>query len=365
MEEYVEAVMKEAESRKQKARKHDGAMIESGLPIIRSYDLSATKIETLYFGGGTPSLLPIHLLEKIMAAIYVNFNVAKDVECTIEANPEQCNFIYLSDLKKIGFNRISIGIQSFNDVVLQFLGRMHSGKDALFAIENVHKVGFDNISIDLIYGIFLRKLQDWVQELQTAFALPVQHLSAYLLSIEENTLLHKQISKQKLQTIDDDDALKEMQGLMKEAEKNGFEHYEVSNFALKGYHSKHNFNYWNGTPYLGFGASAHSFTGKTRSWNIANVNKYIHAIQEDNIYFEEEQLSLDDQYNEYVMLRLRTKTGINLQHLQANIGKEKHDYFLEFLQKINPLYYTHQHQHVSITKAGIPLLDYITKLLII
>jgi oxygen-independent coproporphyrinogen-3 oxidase len=354
MEEYVGAVRDEV-----------SGMRFAVLPSVLTDGLKKNlKIETIYFGGGTPTILSVHLLEKIMNVIYENFEVAEDVECTIEGNPEQCSLEYLKDLIKLGFNRISIGIQSFNDDVLRFLGRTHSGKDALFAVENAQQAGFENISIDLIYGIYLRSLQDWKQELKTAFSLPVKHLSAYSLTVEENTLLHKKISQQKIENMDEEQSLQEMKLLMDEAEKHGFEHYEVSNFALKDYHAKHNSNYWNGTPYFGFGASAHSFNGNTRSWNISNVEKYIQAIEQNEPCFEVEHLTPTDQYNEYVLLRLRTKTGINLKHLEDCFGKEKKDYLLQSLQKINPKYYQRHSQHLSITKAGLPLLDFITETLI-
>jgi oxygen-independent coproporphyrinogen-3 oxidase len=374
MEEYVETLIKEfkvqglgfkekLEVRSQKSEVRSQKYISPAGGGLRGWINS--KINTLYFGGGTPSLLPVNLLEKILNALYENFEVADDAESTIEANPEQCSLEYLKELKRLGFNRISIGIQSFNDDVLQFLGRTHSGKDTSLAIENARKAGFENISIDLIYGIDLRSLQDWTQELKTAFGLPVKHLSAYSLTVEENTLLHKKISQQKMPNIDEEQSLQEMMMLMNEAEKNGFIHYEVSNFALKDYHSKHNSNYWNGTPYLGFGAAAHSFTGKTRSWNISNVDKYIQAVNENKPYYEMEHLTFDEQYNEYVLLRLRTKEGIDLKRLEDCFGKEKKEYFLESLQKINPQYYKHQFQYVTITKEGLTLLDFITENLLI
>ena len=340
----MEAVLKEmhkAESKKQKV-----------------------MIETIYFGGGTPTLLSINYLKKIMAAVYENFDISDEVECTIEGNPEQLLLDYLKDLKTLGFNRISIGIQSFNDEILRFLGRIHSEKDAVLAVENAQKAGFENISVDLIYGIYLRSVQNWAQELKTVFQLPVKHLSAYSLTIEENTLLHQKILQKKMQTIDEEQTLQEMNMLIDVAEKNNFEQYEVSNFALKGYHSKHNSNYWNGTPYLGFGASAHSFTGNSRSWNVSNVEKYIHAIEKNEPCFEEEYLSPVEQYNEYVLLRFRTKAGIDLKHLEDCFGKEKRDIFLHSLQKINPLYYKINDQQISVTKEGMPLLDFITEKLI-
>ena len=365
MGEYVGAVVNEVYGVRYEVRGERCELIPHTSYLSPHTSHLIPHIQTLYFGGGTPTLLPIHSLQKIMTAIYENFEVAEEVECTIEGNPEQLSLQYLKDLKKLGFNRISIGIQSFNDDVLHFLGRTHTGKDALLAVENAQQAGFDNISIDLIYGIYLRTMQDWAEELKTAFRLPVKHLSAYSLTVEENTLLHKKISQQKMIAIDEEQALEEMKLLMNEAEKHGFEHYEVSNFALKNYHSKHNSNYWNGTPYLGFGASAHSFNGNTRSWNIANVEQYINAIQKNEPFFEVEQLTPTNQYNEYILLRLRTKTGINLKHLEDCFGKEKRDYFFQQLQKINPQYYNYQLDNISITKEGLLLLDFITEELII
>ena len=344
IEQYAEAVVEEIKKRKG----------------VGTQNLASNKINTIYFGGGTPTLLPAHLLEKIMNTLYETFEIAPEVECTIESNPEQLSFEYLLTLKKLGFNRISIGIQSFNDNILRFLGRTHSGKDALLAIENAQKAGFENISIDLIYGISLRSIQDWAQELTMVFDLPVKHLSAYSLTVEENTLLYKKIVQQKAPHIDEEQSLREMNLLIDEAEKVGFEHYEVSNFALKGYHSKHNSNYWNGTPYFGFGASAHSFTGATRSWNISNVEKYMKAIRENEPFFETEHLTPIDQYNEFILLGLRTKSGIDLKHLETLFGVEKRDDLLKALQKINPQFYKHQSHHIFITKEGLPLLDFIT-----
>ena len=336
-EEYVEALIKEI---KQKAER--------------------CKIETIYFGGGTPTLLPILLLEKILNAIDENFDVTPDAEYTIEANPEQCSLEYLKDLRKLGFNRLSIGVQSFSDEILHFLGRIHSSMDAFLSIENAHQAGFTNISVDLIYGIYLRKFKDWILELKTVFSLPITHLSAYALTVEENTLLHKKIAHNKIENIDEEQSLQEMNILIEETEKHNFIHYEVSNFSLKDYQSKHNSNYWNGTPYLGFGTSAHSFTGNTRSWNMANVEQYIQKINENEPCFEVEHLTPDELYNEYVLLRLRTKKGIDLKHLESCFGKAKRDFFLQSLQKINPIYYKKSSQEITITKKGLPLLDYIT-----
>jgi len=330
----------------------------------KEFSASHSNVLTVYFGGGTPTLLLVRSLEKILNAIYENFNVDLTAEITIEGNPEQCSLEYLTALNKLGFNRISIGVQSFNNDILHFLGRTHSGKDALQALENAHKAGFNNISVDLIYGIYLRSLQDWKQELKTVFQLPVKHLSAYSLTVEENTLLYKKIKQKELPDIDDAISLQEMNLLMEEAEKNNFEHYEVSNFALKNYHSIHNSNYWNGTPYVGFGASAHSFTGEFRYWNISNVEQYINAIQNNKPCFEMEQLTPENQYNEYVMLRLRTKEGVDLKHLEKNFGIEKRAYFLQALQTIAPTFYRNHSHQISITKEGLPLLDFITEKLL-
>ena len=372
MKEYVNAMVKEFKSSRVQEFKMGRLISPSnfeGVPEGRgslSYALTLLRscVQTIYFGGGTPTLMPIHLLEKILNAIYENFDVDPDAEITIEANPEQCSFEYLSELRKLGFNRISIGIQSFNDYILQFLGRTHSATDAFLALENAQKAGFENISVDLMCGIYLRSLKDWAQELKTVFELPVKHLSAYSLTVEENTLLHKKITQKKILNVDEEQSLQEMKILMEEAEKNGFEHYEVSNFALKGFHSKHNSNYWNGTPYLGFGAGAHSFSGDTRSWNIANVEKYIHAIQNNENCFETEYLTPENQYNEYILLRLRTKNGIDLKHLEENFGTEKRNCFLQALQKMDSKFYNNSSGNISITKEGLPLLDFITEKLL-
>jgi len=354
-EQYVGALLKEI--------KVQSSRFKVQLPLTSASGLM--EINTIYFGGGTPSLLSVHSLEKILNNIHENFEVANDIECTIEGNPEQLTLDYVTDLRKIGFNRISIGIQSFNDDILRFLGRTHSGKDALFAVENAQKAGFENISIDLIYGIYLRSAQQWVHEIERTFQLPVKHLSAYSLTVEENTLLYQKIAQQKIQNIDEEQSLKEMDRLIEETEKHGFEHYEVSNFALKNYHSKHNSNYWNGTPYFGFGASAHSFTGNTRSWNIANVEKYIQAMDENVPCFETEQLTSVEKYNEYVLLRLRTKNGINLIELEDCFGKEARNHFIQTLKNINPHYFRQQSHYISITKDGLPLLDYISATLML
>jgi len=353
MEEYVEALITECRMHKAEREKGESKK-EKNLTVLRSCVL------TVYFGGGTPTLLSVNSLQKILNAIYDSFEVDLNAEITIEANPEQCSFEYLSELRKIGFNRISIGIQSFNDEILQYLGRTHSGKNALFAIENAQKAGFDNISVDLIYGIYLRTLQDWKNELKTVFSLPVKHLSAYSLTVEENTLLHKKITQQKTLNMDEEKSLQEMMLLMEEAEKNVFEHYEVSNFALKGYHSKHNSNYWNGTHYLGLGAGAHSYSGNCRCWNVSNVEKYIQAVQKNEPCFETEYLTPANQYNEYVLLRLRTSDGIDLKHLEDIFGTEKRNYFLKALQKIDSQLYKNESDRIIITKKGVPLLDYIT-----
>jgi len=374
MEEYTEMLTKEMNSRFKVQKFKMGRLISpsnfEGVPEGRgslSYGLTLLRscIHTLYFGGGTPTLLPIRSLEKILNAVFDNFEVDLNAEITIEANPEQCSFDYLTDLRKLGFNRISIGIQSFNDEILQYLGRTHSGITAKIAVENAQKAGFENISVDLIYGICLRSLQDWKNELKAVFSLPIKHLSAYSLTVEENTLLHKKITQQKTLNIDEEQSLQEMKMLMEEAEKYGFEHYEVSNFAKNGYHSKHNSNYWNGTHYWGFGAGAHSYSGNCRSWNVSNVEKYIHAIENNEIFYENETLTPENQYNEYVLLRLRTKNGIDLKHLEDCFGIEKRNYVLQVLQNIDSQFYTNNSGNLSITKEGLPLLDFITEKLMI
>ena len=314
--------------------------------------LPSRNIDTVYFGGGTPTLLSISEIESILTKIRRHYSLSPDAEITIEANPEQLHKTYLKDLLSLGINRISIGVQSFNNDTLRFLGRRHSAEEALEAVHLATAAGFDNISIDLIYGISQRQAGEWEADVRTAMGLSITHLSCYALTKEENTLLWRKISQQQLPEIDEDLANKEFHQLLQCCRENGFEQYEISNFARNGHVSRHNSAYWTGEPYLGLGPSAHSFDGRSRKWNVSDLSQYIDDIATGHFSGDSETLSLDDQYNEYVMLGLRTAKGIDLKKIGTAFG-EKHRNLAELqLQQVNPAHYLHQGDKVTLTDEG-------------
>ena len=296
---------------------------------IRKDYLKNEPVQTIYFGGGTPSLLTIQQIEKLLNTIYKNFPVEKNAEITFEANPDDLTEKYLSDLKKLGINRLSIGIQSFDDNKLKILNRRHNAFQAVEAVRVAQRSGFNNISIDLIYGLPFQSLIEWENDLDKAFSLPIQHLSAYALTFEEKTLLLKQKEKKLIEPADEELVIKMYELLLNKSNQNGFDAYEISNFSLPEFYSRHNSSYWTQNPYLGIGPSAHSFNGFSRQWNVASIHKYIEGIMKNNSFFEQEILSLQDRYNEYVLLGLRTKNGINIVELEQNFGIELKNFCLE------------------------------------
>ena len=298
------------------------------------------SIETFYFGGGTPSLLSIDEIQDLLHLINKNYPIAENPEITLEANPDTLSLDYLKNLRNIGINRLSIGIQSFFDNDLQYLGRKHNSVHARQCIEWAKQTGFSNLSIDLIYGLPTSNAEQWNQNLDIFFDYDLPHLSAYALTLEPNSILTKQISLGKAQPVSDDDALRDYDILCQRAAAKGFLHYEISNFCRRGMHSKHNASYWFGTPYIGLGPSAHSFNGVSRQWNVSNVEKYIDARREtaglrDQTVpcpevpcpaSEKEELTSEQLYNEYVMLRLRTHWGIDLKWMRREMGERFSDY---------------------------------------
>ena len=287
------------------------------------------EVKTVYFGGGTPSTLSPSEMEDIMNCISASFNIASNAEITIEANPDTLSPDYLSALRQIGINRLSIGIQSFDDDDLRLLGRRHNSRHALQCLDDASKAGFDNISIDLIYGI--PGSHSWKSNLDTFFATGIGHLSAYALTIEENTVLKRQIDKGLRPTANEDDIVREYDILCEESHKNGFLHYEISNFAKPMRHSRHNSSYWNRTHYVGFGPAAHSYDGISRQWNTASVKRYINCLNDNDLdnLFEKEHLSEEQQYNEYVITALRTLWGCDLVYVRREMGA----FFAEHLEK--------------------------------
>jgi oxygen-independent coproporphyrinogen-3 oxidase len=325
---------------------------------IRKDYLKNEPVQTIYFGGGTPSLLTIQQIEKLLNTIYKNFPVEKNAEITFEANPDDLTEKYLSDLKKTGINRLSIGIQSFDDNKLKILNRRHNAFQAVEAVRVAQRSGFNNISIDLIYGLPFQSLIEWENDLDKAFSLPIQHLSAYALTFEEKTLLLKQKEKKLIEPADEELMIKMYELLLNKSNQNGFDAYEISNFSLPEFYSRHNSSYWTQTPYLGIGPSAHSFNGFSRQWNVASIHKYIEGIMKNNSFFEQEILSLQDRYNEYVLLGLRTKNGINIDELEQNFGIELKNFCLENIKTFidNEKVYRYG-SFLRLTTAGILISD--------
>ena len=274
------------------------------------------EVKTVYIGGGTPSSLPIGMLAQVVETLRRHYAVAHLEECTLEANPEDLTPQYLAALRQMAFfDRISIGVQSLHDDVLRMLNRRHSAAQALEAVGNVAAAGFRNISIDLIYGIPTLSDETWRDTLRQVATLPVQHLSAYALTVEPSTILERQMAQGRVPAIDEEQAVEQYQTLLQWAEGQGFRQYEVSNFARQGHRSRHNSRYWNRTPYLGVGAAAHSFDGEYRRWNVADVAQYCTLLETGRVPHDEEQLTLRDAYNEYVMTALRTVEGIDKAHV--------------------------------------------------
>jgi oxygen-independent coproporphyrinogen III oxidase len=296
------------------------------MDLQQSY-LDNEKVETIYFGGGTPSLLNFGNLEKILEALNRKFSIDTDAEITLEANPDDINTQKLQAWKQAGINRLSIGIQSFFEEDLQWMNRAHNARQARQCIELAQQEGFHNITIDLIYGTPSLSNEKWKTNVDTAIALNIPHLSCYALTVEEKTPLYKLIIKHKKEDINKDVQADQFLLLMDWLEKEGFEHYEISNFAKPGFRSRHNSSYWQGKKYLGLGPSAHSFDGISRQWNIANNHTYIDSLQKGILAFEKEILTPVQQLNEYIMTALRTSEGVSLKIIEQKGGKEIFKFF--------------------------------------
>lgn len=270
-------------------------------------------IETIYLGGGTPSLLSINDLTSIFETIYAKFKVSEDVEITLEANPDDIGMQKLISWKNIGVNRLSLGIQSFSDEELHWMNRTHNAVQAINCLQMITDAGFTNFSADLIYGSPFCTQDLLESNLETLINFKVPHLSCYALTVEKKTVLHYLVEKTKQVTIDDSLQSEQFLFLMTALPANGYEHYEISNFAIPGFRSRHNSNYWKGIEYFGFGPAAHSFNGNNiRRWNISNNSLYIKHINDGIVTYEEEILTPEQLINEYIMISLRTKEGIDL-----------------------------------------------------
>ena len=291
------------------------------------------EINTIYFGGGTPSLLHIGLLETLVNAAREHYNINDQAEITLEANPDDIDLEKAEAWKTLGINRFSIGIQSFADENLKWMNRAHNAKQSITAVDIIKQTGFQNYSIDLIYGTPGQSMEGWIKDLRTAFELGVPHLSCYALTVEEKTALNSLIKKGELPEINQDEQAERFEALMQLSADAGYHHYEISNFALPGYESKHNSAYWEGAVYLGFGPSAHSFDGVKRKWNISNNNAYIKSLTNHLLPHKEETLSKKDVLNEYIMTALRQSKGIEKKILLQKGGQT---YLTEISSLINP-----------------------------
>jgi putative oxygen-independent coproporphyrinogen III oxidase len=287
------------------------------------------QARTLYIGGGTPSQLSISQLSTIFECIAQHFSLSLLEEVTIEANPDDLTESYLSELKQLPVNRISMGIQTFDNSALKFLNRRHDAEEAIHAVELCRKVGFNNFSIDLIYGLPGETLEQWKNDIRQTLALRPPHISAYSLSYDQGTPLCKMLQEGKVNEVNEQQSLAYYTLLMKELKQAGYEHYEISNFCLPGCHSRHNSSYWQGIPYLGCGAAAHSYNGNEREWNIADLKQYTIGIEQGERNFETEELDEDTRYNELVMTSLRTANGVDLELLNQKFGKKYYDYCMK------------------------------------
>ena len=277
-------------------------------------------LETLYLGGGTPSVLSRRQIEPLLEAIHRRFSFSQEPEITMECNPDDLNRSYLQELAALGFNRLSIGIQSFHDSELALMRRSHTPDQAEKSVLEAAEAGFSNISVDLIYGVPGQDLRHWEDTLKRTLALPVTHLSAYHLTYEPGTVFDHWKKKGRLVPLPEATSLKQYAMLLRHTGVAGLQQYEISNFARQGSRSRHNQLYWTGEPYMGAGPSAHSYTGTGRRWNVSHLGKYMKAVQEGNPYWEEEHLTTRDRFHDYLITSLRTLRGADLHQLEREIG---------------------------------------------
>ena len=296
--------------------------------IYQKAILNNDKVSTIYFGGGTPSILYVKEINLIIENIYKNFNVGKNIEITIEANPDDLSKHKLNDLSKTKINRISIGVQSFIDKELKIMNRVHDSKKAIKSIEMAKKY-FNNISVDLLYGVPDSSIKSWNYNLDTISSFNINHISAYALTVEPKTALESFINKSILSMPDEDLVYSQYQLINEKLSSKNFINYEVCSFAQKDFFSKNNSAYWLRKKYIGIGPSAHSFDGESRSWNISNNKKYIDQIRDGDNYYKKENLTKVDQYNEYIMTGLRTIWGVSVKHIESNFDVRFKNYFLK------------------------------------
>ncbi|MCK5136844.1 MAG: radical SAM family heme chaperone HemW [Bacteroidales bacterium] len=294
---------------------------------LRSEEHSGNTIDTLYIGGGTPSILSRENLERIMEAVHRCFSFRSDAEMTIECNPDDMDPAFLEFLKQKGFNRLSVGIQSFHEKDLQLMRRSHDADQAGRCVKDAASAGFENITLDLIYGIPGQSTQEWEENVLKAISLPIAHLSAYHLTFEPGTVFDHWRKKERLVTVHEEQSIRLYHLLREQLISKGFDHYEISNFALHGRMSEHNLIYWSGLPYLGFGPSAHSFDGSSRHWNISFLKGYMEGIAQNREIREYENLSIEEMYHDYLITSLRTRWGADPDHIGRHFGEAIRNHF--------------------------------------
>tara|TARA_Y100000385_G_scaffold91432_1_gene94356 strand:+ start:19227 stop:20357 length:1131 start_codon:yes stop_codon:yes gene_type:complete len=321
-------------------------------------------INSIYFGGGTPSVLSIKEIDEILGAVYSHYNVEKNAEITFECNPDDLTQDYLRELKFVGINRLSIGVQSFNDEHLKWMNRSHDASQSKKSIEYAAEAGFNNITLDLIYGLPQLSNKEWSANLNEALSLPINHLSAYSLTMEENTPYIKLVNQGKYKKPSDGISSNHYQILVQQTTDLGWEHYEVSSFCKPGNYSKHNSSYWSGDKYIGVGPSAHSYDGNSRHWNVSNNKSYLECISTKKRYFESEELTVSNQVNEYLLTGLRTKWGVDVELLS-----NKYDYNIMSLFEKEIKYWIllnwmeMKDSNMKLTNKGMLFADHISSIL--
>ena len=315
-------------------------------------ELQGEPIRTIYFGGGTPSTLTIEELRRILENIFhlSSFNFQLE-EITLEANPDDLTEEYIQGLRTLPINRVSLGIQSFHDRTLRLVGRRHTAQEAIDAVHRLQQAGLTNISIDLIYGLPGETLDDWVYSLDQAIALGVKHISAYHLTYEEGTRLWRMQEQGLVAPIDEEQSVRSFELLREKLLSAGYEHYEISNFALPGYHSRHNSSYWQGIKYIGIGPGAHSYDGSDRRWNLSSLTDYIATPHGEDVPHEVEHLTTDERYDERIITELRTSRGIDLTQLLADFGERYHTHCLRcakpYIERGQLIHTADNHLHLT------------------
>ena len=325
---------------------------------LRNNYAGEQRIDTIYLGGGTPSTLTVEQLQKICDTVYSTYTVAHDAEVTIECNPDDLTPEFLDALRPLPFNRISMGVQSFDDAQLKRLGRRHTADKARLAVANARAAGYDNISIDLMFALPGSTQASWLHDLDSAIALKPEHLSAYNLMYEEGTPLHRALLRGEFDELSEEENVEQFKMLIEKMKAAGYRHYEISNFALPGRESRHNSSYWNDTPYIGCGAAAHSYNGTSRQWNIADIKEYIKGIESGAPFFEVEHLTEEERYNDTILTRLRTADGLPLAWVEKKFCSKLNSYMRRVADKEIALgNLKEENGALSLTEKGIFISD--------